>query len=543
MAGTAVASLNGSGSIEAFVRDQGNFSISGIQLRNRAAVERLYAARDYAPLWTTQSSPTYTSVVVSQRLANANMLGLQPSKYYGKLLNQLATNNTHDNPLQYEILLSDSIISYFDDLAHGSTLPPTAKAGWRLEKAQLNVEAITDGFFNGVKSLSETIDDLQPRHQRFAGLLQSLQQYQTLADNGGWLPVSRGPSIELGDNGDRVAQLRRRLLSSGDLQYNTATDQGYFDTELTEALIRFQRRHGLEADGVVGPKTLKALNVPIEERLAQLQLNLDRWRWLQRDLGHSNITVNTAGYEMDVTLGGSVAMNMNVIVGKPKHATPLFSDSMEHLVFNPSWYVPSSIAKKLLKKEAERPGYLQGSNFEVRAKSSNTPVPFNELTPFDKDPEFFSAKYWLRQLPGKENALGGLKFMFPNQYSIYLHDTNSPELFAESERAFSHGCVRLEQPGELARLLLSADGRTQSEIDTYEILNSTKKVNLRTPLPVHLTYQTAWVDDAGVTQFRDDIYDHDKHARAQLSDNQTTYASAEASAIALTGITLVSNLY
>ncbi len=546
-AGTLTTNANASGNaasaIQQFISDQGNFSISGIQLRNRAALEMLYIERDYQPLWTTDSHPTYTSVVVSERLASANILGLEPSKYYGKLLNQLASNNSQDNSLQFEILMSDSIISYFDDIAHGTTEPPSAAAGWRLERAQINVAEITNGFFNGIKSLSETVNELQPHHHRYNRLLEAMQQYQTIADNGGWMQISNGPSLELGDNNTRVESLRQRLLTSGDLRYNTATDRNHFDTELTEALIRFQNRHGLEPDGVMGPKTRNALNVPVESRLAQLQLNLDRWRWLQRDLGYSNITVNTAGYEMDVTLSGSIAMNMKVIVGKPKHATPLFSDSMEHLVFNPSWYVPSSIARKLMKKEANRPGWLQSNNFEVREKSANRPVPFSQLTPFDKDPEFFSSKYWLRQLPGDDNALGNLKFMFPNKYAIYLHDTNSRELFAESERAFSHGCVRLEQPTELAQMLLSADGHSSAEIDAYQMAASTRKVNFRTPLPVHLTYQTAWVDDTGVTHFREDIYDHDKHAIAQLENNHATYVSAESSAIALTGITLVSNLY
>jgi murein L,D-transpeptidase YcbB/YkuD len=253
--------------------------------------------------------------------------------------------------------------------------------------------------------------------------------------------------------------------------------------------------------------------------------------------------VNTAGYEMDVTVRGGGAMNMNVIVGKPQHATPLFSDTMEHLVFNPSWYVPKSIAKKLLKREATSPGYLLGNNFEVRDRTTNRMVSFHELTPFDKDPDFFSAKYRLRQLPGSENALGRLKFMFPNRYSIYLHDTNAPELFSESSRAFSHGCVRLERPDELAELLLSADGHHYTEIQQLQAFESTRKVVLNNPLQVHLTYQTAWVDDHGRLNFRDDIYKHDRHTLAQLEKNQTKYAQAETNALALTGITLVSNVF
>lgn len=535
--------ITGVSAIEQFIVDRGNFSISGIELRNRAALEAVYKVRNYAPLWTTADHPTYTSVVVAQRLANANYLGLNPSKYYSRLLNQMASDSYQSNLLEFEILMTDSIISYFDDLAHGATEPPSYKAGWRLERAKIDTGEIAKDFFNGQKSLSETIDELHPTHHRFNRLLNALHEHQGIADNGGWPQISGGPSVTYGDRSTRVAELRQRLLASHDLSYNTSTDYDLFDTELSEALIRFQKRHGLEPDGVLGPNTLQTLNIPVEQRIELLNLNLDRWRWLSRDMGYSNITVNTAGYEMDVTLHGGVAMNMNVIVGKPKHATPLFSDTMEHMVFNPSWYVPRSIARKLLRKEANNPGYLVRNNFEARDKSTNTAVAFSQLTPFDKDPEFFSAKYWLRQKPGDDNALGRLKFMFPNKYSIYLHDTNSPELFSESERAFSHGCVRLEQPEELAELILTADGRSYSEIQQYQQVNSTKKVNLKNPLPVHLTYQTAWVSDEGVTNFRDDIYKHDRHALAQLTDNHTMYAQAENNALALTGMTLVSNLY
>lgn len=538
---TAITSGNAVTDIGRFLHDYGEFT--GIRLRNREALEKLYGNRDFLPLWTAEGYPTRVSLFVSQRLASANVFGLEPSKYYGRFLYQLAASHGQTNSLLFEILMSDSIISYFNDIAHGSIASPPSATGWRLDRAQINVTNITDGFFNGIKTLSETVNELQPSHHRYNRLLETLRKYRSIADNGGWLQVSNGPSLGLGDNSAHVEALRQRLLTSSDLRDNSATDRNRFDTVLTEALIRFQNRHGLEPDGVLGPKTRNALNIPVEKRLAQLQLNLDRWRWLQRDLGYSNITVNTAGYEMDVMLSGSIAMNMKVVVGKPEHATPLFSDSMEHLVFMPSWYVPSSIARKLLKEEANRPGRLRGDNFDIIEKSTNRPIPFRQLTPLEKDPELFSSKYRLRQLPGDNNALGKLKFMFPNKYAIYLHDTPSKELFAKSARAFSHGCIRLERPAELAQMLLAADGHSSADIDAYQMAASTKKVNFRTPLPVHLTYQTAWVDDSGVTHFREDIYNHDKRAISQLEDNRATYASAESSAIASTGITLASNGY
>lgn len=527
-------------SIEEFLSYSGNFSISGIELRHLGKLKEIYAARNFAPLWSVNGTATTTSMEITRKLLNSNSVGLEPTKYYGRLLYQLAANQDSGQFLKYELLLTDSLYTYFGDLAHGALAQPSRKAGWRLEQSNIDVSGISNNFFNGESSYRQTIDQLQPSHPRYRSLLNALENHQAILAKGGWQQVPGGKSLQLGDRDPRTAMLRERLIASSDIKYSGYFDINEFDSMVESGVIEFQKRHGLEADGVVGPKTLQEINVPIQERITQLQTNIDRWRWLPRELGYSNITVNTAGYDMELVVNGGTAARMKVIVGTRKNKTPLFSDTMEHLVFNPSWYVPKSIIRELLPKEMEQPGWFDKNNFEVTSASSGTPVSPSSV---NLDEDYFVSNYRVRQRPSEKNALGKLKFMFPNQYNIYLHDTNAKSLFDKSQRAFSHGCVRLEKPRELAKVLLEADGRSHAEIDSYLIHENTKKVVLNSPLPVHITYQTAWVDDSGNTHFRDDIYHHDRHARQQILNSKPIYAEAELKALASTGLTLVSNTY
>lgn len=527
-------------SIEDFLSYSGNFSVGGIELRHLNKLKEVYAARNYVPLWSVNETATSTSMEITRKLLSSHQAGLDPTKYYGRLLYQLAANQDSDHFLKFELLLTDSLHTYFGDLAHGALEQPSRKAGWRLERSNIDVSGISNDFFNGDHSYSHTIERLQPTHPRYRNLLYALENHHAMLTQGGWQKIPGGKTLQLGDFHPRAAQLRERLIASGDIKYTGYFDINEFDSMVESGVIAFQERHGLEADGVVGPKTLEEINIPLRDRITQLQTNIDRWRWLPRDLGYSNITVNTAGYDMDVVINGGTAATMKVIVGTPKNNTPLFSDTMEHLVFNPSWYVPKSIIRELLPKEVAQPGWFNKNNFEVTSSSSGAPVSPSNVS---LDTEHFVANYQVRQRPSEKNALGKLKFMFPNQYNIYLHDTNAKSLFEKSQRAFSHGCVRLEKPRELAKVLLEADGRSNAEIDSYLIHDSTKKVGLRTPLPVHLTYQTAWVDELGNTHFRNDIYHHDKHAVQQIRNSKQIYAEAELKALASTGLTVVSNTY
>ncbi|HKI06457.1 MAG TPA: L,D-transpeptidase family protein, partial [Thermoanaerobaculia bacterium] len=257
---------------------------------------------------------------------------------------------------------------------------------------------------------------------------------------------------------------------------------------LQAAVRTFQERNGLDADGAVGPGTLEALNVPAADRVRQIEINLDRWRWLPSDLGERHVMVNIAGFALDVIEAGKPALSMRIVAGKPTSRTPMFTGTMTHLVLNPYWNVPAGILKKEIRPRlAREPGYLAKQNMEM--------LPGGRV----------------RQRPGPNNALGKVKFLFPNRFDVYLHDTPSRSLFSRSQRTFSHGCIRVEKPLELAEYLLKEDPAwTPAKIQKALAKGSESWVKIPNPLPVHLAYWTAWVDDAGVTQFRKDVYGRDK---------------------------------
>lgn len=524
----------------------------GVKLRNSDDVLRVYRQRQFTPMWHKHQRPTFTSQAVIKKLAESASFGLDPTKYYSGLLHGWATISEPSSQYHLELLLTDSLFSYFDDLAHGNQDSPAKSDGWHLQQTTINTRALADRFFSGEDSFRQTVASLQPDHRRYHALLQSLQEHWRVVERGGWTRVPTGPTLRAGDRHPRVALLRRRLAESGDLPTveliendngNIAQSDDLFDWAVTEGLKTFQQRHGLEADALLGARTVAELNVPAEKRISQIEVNIDRWRWLPRDPGHSHIMVNTAGYDMEVNISGETALTMNVIVGKPKHRTPLFTDTMEYLVVNPSWYVPTSIARKIAPKEAASPGYLKRNKFEVIQRSTNKPVEHWRLSSDELRPNTFVKRYRLRQLPGKSNALGDLKFMMPNEFSIYLHDTNDKSLFAKNRRAYSHGCIRVEHPQQLARVILTANGWSESDLVALFNRSNTQTVRLKHNLPVHLTYQSSWVDNAGRTHFREDIYDHDAQAVAQRERSRTKHENAQSLALASTGITLATNTY
>ena len=524
----------------------------GVQLGNVDDVLRIYRGRRFTPLWHQHQRPSYTTQAVIKKLAGSASYGLDPNKYYSELLQSWATTAAPANLYHLELLLTDALFSYFDDLAHGNLDSPPKSSGWHLPQTVIDTRVITDPFFTGEQSFAQTVDALQPGHQRYHALLDSLQEHLRVVERGGWTHIPTGPTLRSGDIDPRVALLRRRLAEGGDLpavkivDASSATVQpaeDLFDWTIAEGLKEFQKRHGLEADSLLGVRTVTELNIPAEQRISQIEVNLNRWRWLPRDPGHSHINVNTAGYDMEVNLSGQTALTMNVVVGKPKHRTPMFSDTMEYLVVNPSWYVPKSITREIMPKEASKPGYLERNNFEIIERSNNKPVERWRLSSEELRPNAFVKKYRLRQLPGKSNALGDLKFMMPNRFSIYLHDTNAKSLFAKHRRAYSHGCIRVEYPQQLARTILAADGWSESDLTALFDRKNTQTVRLKNNLPVHLTYQSSWVDNSGKVHFREDIYDHDAHSMAELQKYKAEHDAAQALALTSSGITMATNTY
>jgi len=340
-------------------------------------------------------------------------------------------------------------------------------------------------------------------------LEKALAQYRQLAAKGDWPQVPAGPSLKEGEQNERIPLLRKRLAASGDLTAQ-APQEDLFDPALKEAVQRFQTRHGLTGDGVVGAKTLTELNVPISERIRQLTASLERCQPLPTVLEKRHILVNIADFTLKLYEDGKPVLSMPVIVGKTYRQTPVFNGLISSLVLNPSWGVPHSIATKdLLPKIKKNPGYLSQLHLRVfQGGKSST-----EIAPSTVDWANLSQAhfpYRLRQEPGPNNALGRVKFLFPNPYDVYLHDTPTRELFQKDSRTFSSGCIRIAKPLDLAVYLLHGTPLGSPDALAAAIAREkTQNVPIPSPIPVHIVYMTAWVDSEGVIQFRPDIYNRE----------------------------------
>ena len=389
-------------------------------------------------------------------------------------------------------------------------------------KIKLNNIFLYSIFLSLIFSLSwaqsPAIPDVRPpassenMGNEYSKLQKALLIYKDIADHGGWPSVSKGAKLKKGDRGERVGELKKRLIVTGDLISEGTREENTFDEELHNSVIRFQRRHGLKEDGVIGPETIKTLNVPVEKRIHQIEINMERLKLMPEDMGQRYIAVNIAAFELDVVENKNTVINMKVIVGKPYWYSPLFSAKMAHLVFNPSWYAPNSIAiKEILPKIKKEPDYLVKEGIKVYEKEKGYREELDASAINWADVTVDNFKYRFVQVPGILNPLGKIKFVFPNKYNVYLHDTPAKVLFERSSRAFSHGCIRIEKPIELAEYLLRDDPAwTKDKI--LEIIEAGKEIKIKLPSPIdiHVLYLTAWVDKDNIVQFREDVYERDK---------------------------------
>ncbi|HEY5806696.1 MAG TPA: L,D-transpeptidase family protein, partial [Povalibacter sp.] len=363
----------------------------------------------------------------------------------------------------------------------------------------------------------ERIAALKPKHFLYVRLKQELVRHRVMEKAGGWSALPAGPALKPGVSDARIPALRSRLILSGDLtDYAAPPDPELYDATLVEAVKQYQQRAGLEADGAVGPGTIKQLHIPVTERIMQLRVNLDRGRLLLQDLPAEFVVVNIAGYSVYLVRGEDIVWSARAQVGKAYRRTPLFRSEITYLVWNPTWTVPPGIIRNdILPAARKDPSSITRRGLRVLDASGR------EVSPESVDWSQFSSghiPYTLRQDPGPKNALGRVKLMFPNPYQVYLHDTPSQALFESAQRAFSSGCVRVERAPELARLLLD-DPQTWSSEAVEKVIaeGQLQSVTLKKHMPVLLTYWTAWVDPQGKANFRDDIYGQDEKWIAGLN--------------------------
>lgn len=483
-------------------------------------IPAFYRRRGYAPAWIGADATFLPADPLVAVIRDAEREGLSPEDYHlatiGFLLADIRGKFRTGIPVDPEegaaldLLLTDAFLLYGAHLLAGRVDPEILHTDWVASDPSVDLAALLESSLAG-DNVATTLRSLPPPDPGYDRLKHALAYYRSLAERGGWPAIPPGDSLQKGDLGERVDLLRIRLAMTGDIDRVPAEGSSLFDGTLEAAVRRFQRRHGLEDDGVVGRETLAALNVPVEDRIRQIELNMERWRWIPHDLGKRHLLVNIPDFRMRVVENSVTVTDMRIIVGKEYMATPVFSGTIRYMQINPSWNIPNSIAVgEILPKIRRDRNYLAKEKIRVfRSWRENAPeidpatVDWNAV-----DDRGFSFK--LQQEPGPSNPLGRMKFLFPNRFAVYLHDTPAPGLFRNVTRGFSHGCIRVEKPLELAAILLrGSNGYSLGKIVEFVESGLQKTIPLEEPVPVHILYRTAWVDSGGTVQFRQDIYGRD----------------------------------
>lgn len=491
-------------------------SVADDDLRSRPLVARFYGVRAWRPAWTdAQGRPGAAVDALYGAVARAGDEGLRPADYHRAALRKLLDGG-HGGALgaaqvaELELLATDAYLTYGRHLLGGRLDPQGIDKDWTLKGRSRDLVAVLQQAL-AQQRVAESLAELAPAYPGYARLREGLARLRQTVAAGGWPSVgalARGERLEPGVQDPRIAEVRARLLVTGELDATQDSGGDVYDPVLVAAVKRFQMRHGLLEDGVIGGATVLAMNVTARERVAQLELNLERWRWLPADLGSRYILINIPAFELAVFEGNQRVFEARVVVGQQVKPTPVFTGRMQQVVFSPYWNVPRSIAtEELLPQLRRNPAKVAGQNIRVLDGSTvvdATAVDWSQVTPAN-------FPYRLRQDPGAANPLGRVKFLFPNRYDVYLHDTSKPGLFERSQRTFSHGCIRVSRPLELAQYLLRHDPKwTREAIDAAAEAGRERVVQLTEEVPVHILYWTAWVDEHGVLQLRNDVYQRDR---------------------------------
>ena len=488
-------------------------------------VARYYESQQFQPKWR---DPARLDLLVAA-LADLEDDGLDPADYHIEALQSFRTDLRAAAALQpaeqadLEFLATDAMMLSLYHLYLGKVDPVQLSSQWNFSTRPVSVERGFERLSAALDSgqIRETFERARPQHVWYQRGREALRTYRAIAAAGGWSPISDGPTMKLGLDDPRVPVLRYRLTVTGDLAGDLQPPAPplnlAFDAELEAAVKRFQERHGLTADGAVGPGTRAALNVPVSARIDQIRINLERARWVMHELHGEFVLVNVAGFDVSYFRDDEPIWTSKVIVGRPYRETPIFKSLITYVVLNPTWTIPPGILVKdklpVIKRD---PGYLKRNNIRVIDSAGR------EVNPHSVDWSRYSGSrlppYQLRQDPGDDNALGLVKIMFPNPYLVYLHDTPSKSLFDKDERVFSSGCIRVEKAFELAELVLNDPVRwNRAALDAAIATKRTQTVNLARPVPVLILYWTAQPRPDGQVIFRNDVYGRDPATLAALN--------------------------
>ncbi len=472
------------------------------ELFDPIAVRRFYELRGFEPAWTGPGCHAALQSLVGA-IGNSESHGLQAHDYH---LDGLIGSGRCD--ATRELLATDAWLALAAHLHAGRVDPQTVEPDWTATRPSIDAVALLEQAL-AEGDVAGALERLAPGDPLYAELRKTLARFRGYAARSRWTGIESGPTLRLGDSGIRVEQLRARLLLSGLLEADPAPgpDAG-FDATVESAVRAFQRRANLEPDGVVGTLTLAQLNRRANDRIDQIRASLERLRWLPADMGRRNIRVNIADFQLEAWADGAIERVHQVIVGQLYRSTPSFSGKITHLVFSPWWEVPRSLAVRdklpLFKRDA---GAVTRLGYVVIDRNGSI------VDPAGIDWKALSSgnfPFRLRQRPGPQNALGAVKFMFPNKHNVYLHDTSTPALFGRVRRNFSSGCIRVESALDLAQWLLAPMPEWSRErIDAAAIAGAEQTVMLAEPVAVHLIYLTAVSDGNGGVRFVDDLYQRD----------------------------------
>ena len=483
-------------------------------------LNEFYQARDFKPVWVTEGGPGKRAAVLLSIFDSASAEGLEPTDYRVGLLHEWWNQPDADSLAKLDILLTLELAHYVGDVREGRIAPKTLdpKLFATAHDVDVDVVDVTKQALEA-PDLRAFLNAQAPQHRYYRALIPALARYKKIQQDGGWPSIPAGATLELGMSDPRVATMRERLSITG--EYSGA-DLGstIYDEELEQAVKLFQEQHYLTPDGKVGKGTIAAMNVTAEDRVRQIIINLERWRWTSRDMAGTQVFVNIAGYNLAGLTNGGLEIRMPVIVGKEYHKTPVFSDSIKYLEFNPYWNVPASITRnEYLPKLQKNPNALSAKHIRILS-ADGAEIDTNSID-WKNVSKKEMARYRLRQDPGPWNALGTVKFIFPNPYNVYLHDTPNHALFSKQKRTMSHGCVRLSRPHELAAYVLGSEDDSWTLERVKQVVDAGERqvVNLDTPLPVHILYRTVIATPDGVVRFGHDVYGRDRLLAKALFDS------------------------